>query len=218
MTFSAGHVGVFTRVLPESSTPDAQVHFIPFSATKLGGALHGFSGVTASVCQLRPESRGEVMIASNDPLAHPRIAPNYLSTDYDRRIMVEGLKMVRRIARAPAFAGYVAMEREPGDAVVDDDALLAYAREKGNTIFHPTSTCRMGSDDRAVTDERLRVRGIQGLRVADCVTDERLRVRGIQGLRVADCSIMPTVVSGNTNAPAIMIGEKCAGMILADSG
>jgi choline dehydrogenase len=168
-------------------------------ATKLGGALHDFSGVTASVCQLRPESRGEIMIASADPLAHPKIMPNYLSTDYDRRIMVEGLKMLRRIARAPALAQYVAMEREPGDAVVDDEGLLAFAREKGNTIFHPTSTCRMGNDDRAVVDERL-------------------RVRGIQGLRVADASIMPTVVSGNTNAPAIMIGEKCAAMILEDAG
>ena len=113
--------------------------------------------------------------------------------------MVEGLKMVRRITRAPAFAKYVALEREPGADIVDDAGLLAYAREKGNTIFHPTSTCRMGSDERAVTDERL-------------------RVRGIQGLRVADCSIMPTVVSGNTNAPAIMIGEKCARMILEDAG
>ena len=198
MTFSAGHVGVFTKVLPESETPDAQVHFIPFSATKLGGALHDFSGITASVCQLRPESRGEIMIASADPFAHPKIMPNYLSTDYDRRIMVEGLKMVRRIARSPAFAKYVAMEHEPGQDVIDDEGLLAFAREKGNTIFHPTSPCRMGNDDRAVVDDRL-------------------RVRGIQGLRVADASIMPTVVSGNTNAPAIMIGEKCAAMVLEDA-
>ncbi len=197
MTFSAGHVGVFTKVLPESATPDAQVHFIPFSATKLGGDLHPYSGVTASVCQLRPESRGQVMIRSADPLEHPRITPNYLSTEYDRRIMVEGLKMVRRIAQAPAFAKYVAMEREPGAEHVSDDALLTHVREKGNTIFHPTSTCRMGSDGRAVVDARL-------------------RVHGVQGLRVADCSIMPTVVSGNTNAPAVMIGEKCARMILED--
>jgi choline dehydrogenase len=197
MTFSAGHVGVFTRVLPDSATPDAQVHFIPFSATKLGGELHRFSGVTASVCQLRPESRGEIMISTRDPFTHPKILPNYLSTDYDRRIMVEGLKMVRRITRSPAFAKYVALEREPGDEVVDDAGLLDYAREKGNTIFHPSSTCRMGNDPQAVVDESL-------------------RVRGIRGLRVADCSIMPTVVSGNTNAPAIIIGEKCAQMILED--
>ncbi|MEM7426906.1 MAG: GMC family oxidoreductase N-terminal domain-containing protein [Pseudomonadota bacterium] len=198
MTFSAGHVGVFTRVLPQSATPDAQVHFIPFSATKLGGELHPYPGVTISVCQLRPESRGEVMIRSADPAEHPRISPNYLSTEYDRQIMVEGLKMVRRIAQAPAFARYVAMEREPGDENASDAALLDYAREKGNTIFHPTSTCRMGNDRRAVVDDRL-------------------RVHGVEGVRVADCSIMPTVVSGNTNAPAIMIGEKCAHMMLEDA-
>ena len=138
------------------------------------------------------------MIGSSDPLEHPRITPNYLSTEYDRRIMVEGLKMVRRIAHAPAFARHVAMEREPGAENVSDETLLAYAREKGNTIFHPTSTCRMGSDPRAVVDSRL-------------------KVRGIEGLRVADCSVMPTVVSGNTNAPAVMIGEKCAHMILEDA-
>ncbi len=198
MTFSAGHVGVFTKVLPESATPDAQVHFIPFSATKIGGELHPYSGVSASVCQLRPESRGEVMISSPDPFAHPKISANYLATEYDRRIMVEGLKMVRRINTSPAMAKYVVAEREPGDACVSDEDLLQYAREKGNTIFHPTSTCRMGSDPRAVVDARL-------------------RVHGIQGLRVADCSVMPSVVSGNTNAPAIMIGEKCAEMILEDA-
>lgn len=168
MTFSAGHVGVFTKVLPESATPDAQVHFIPFSATKSGGDLHPYSGVTASVCQLRPQSRGEVMIASSDPLEHPKITPNYLSTEYDRRIMVEGLKMVRRIAHAPAFARHVAMEREPGAENVADETLLDYVRETGSTIFHPTSTCRMGSDSRAVVDSRLRVHGVEGLRVADC--------------------------------------------------
>lgn len=198
MTFSAGHVGVFTKVLPESATPDAQVHFIPFSATKAGGDLHPYSGVTASVCQLRPESRGEVMIASSDPLKHPKITPNYLSTEYDRRIMVEGLKMIRQIAHAPAFARHVVMEREPGAENIGDETLLAYAREKGNTIFHPTSTCRMGCDSRAVVDSRL-------------------RVYGVEGLRVADCSVMPTAVSGNTNAPAVMIGEKCAHMILEDA-
>ena len=138
------------------------------------------------------------MINSIDPFAHPTITPNYLDTDYDRRIMVEGLRMVRRITEQPAFARYVMREHEPGSDQVTDEALLEYARNKGNTIFHPTSTCRMGSDTRAVVDARL-------------------RVHGVQGVRVADCSIMPTVVSGNTNAPAIMIGEKCAQMILEDA-
>ncbi len=198
MTFSAGHVCVFTTVLPQSATPDMQIHFIPFSATKLGGDLHPFSGVTVSVCQLRPESRGEVMIKSPDPLVHPRISPNYLSTEYDRQIMVEGLKAARRIISQPAFARHVDMEFEPGHDTGSDEALLTFAREKGNTIFHPTSTCRMGDDPRAVVDHRL-------------------RVHGVEGVRVADASIMPTVVSGNTNAPAIMIGEKCAHMILEDA-
>ena len=198
MTFSAGHACVFTKVLPESATPDVQVHFIPFSATKLGGELHPFSGVTASVCQLRPESRGEVMIRSNNPEEHPRITPNYLSTDYDCRLMIEGLKMLRRVYFSPAFEKYLLKEHEPGAENVTDEQLLTYAREKGNTIFHPTSTCRMGQDERAVVDERL-------------------KVRGIKGLRIADCSIMPAVISGNTNAPAVMIGEKCADMMLEDA-
>lgn len=195
MTFSAGHVGIFTKVLPESATPDVQVHFIPFSATKIGGNLHPYSGISVSVCQLRPESRGEIMIRSNNPFEHPKITPNYLSTEYDRRLMIEGLKMLRRITKAPAFARYVLTERDPGDEITSNESLLNYAREQGNTIFHPTSTCRMGNDPRAVVDHRL-------------------RVYGVQGLRIADCSVMPSIVSGNTNAPAIMIGEKCASMIL----
>lgn len=198
MTFSAGHVGVFMKVLPESATPDAQVHFIPFSAVSLGGKLHPFSGITASVCQLRPESRGTVMIDSADPLAHPRITPNYLATDYDRRIMVEGLKKLRTITHAPAFAQYVTAEREPGDAANTDDGLLDFVRNTGTTIFHPTSTCRMGTDPKAVVDARL-------------------RVHGVDGVRIADCSVMPTVPSGNTNAPAIMVGEKCAAMMREDA-
>jgi len=198
MTFGAGHVGVFMKALPESATPDAQVHFIPFSAVKLGGTLHPFSGITASVCQLRPESRGEVMIESADPARHPRITPNYLATDYDRRIMVEGLKKLRTITRSPAFAQYVTRERDPGDSVDTDHGLLDFVRNTGTTIFHPTSSCRMGTDPRAVVDARL-------------------RVHGVRGVRVADCSVMPTVPSGNTNAPAIMVGEKCAHMMREDA-
>ena len=198
LTFSAGHACVFAKVLPESATPDLQFHFIPFSADKPGTGLHNWPGVTSSVCQLRPESRGEISIRSTDPREHPKIVANYLSTDYDRRVLIEGLRLARRIAQAPAFAKYVDSEIEPGVDRVDDDALMEHIRERATTIFHPSSTCRMGQDDRAVVDERL-------------------RVRGLAGLRVADCSIMPTVVSGNTNAPAIMIGEKCADMMLADA-
>jgi len=198
LTFSAGHGCVFAKVLPESETPDIQFHFIPFSADKPGTGLHPWPGVTSSVCQLRPESRGEITIQSTDPRAHPRIVANYLSTEYDKRVLIEGLRLARRISQAPAFAKYVESEIEPGLERVDDEGLMEHIRERGTTIFHPTSTCRMGQDERAVVDERL-------------------RVRGVGGLRVADCSIMPTVVSGNTNAPAVMIGEKCADMMLADA-
>ena len=198
LTFSAGLAGLFAKVLPESETPDLQFHFIPFSADKPGSGLHKWSGVTASVCQLRPESRGEITLRSTDPREHPKIVANYLSTEYDRRVLIEGLRLARRISQAPSFAKYIEREIEPGSDRIDDEALLEHIRERGSTIFHPTSTCRMGRDESAVVDERL-------------------RVRGLQGVRVADCSIMPTVVSGNTNAPAIMIGEKCADMMRADA-
>ncbi|MEC8116327.1 MAG: choline dehydrogenase [Pseudomonadota bacterium] len=196
LTFSAGHACAFARVLPESETPDVQFHFIPFSAEKPGAGLHPWPGVTSSVCQLRPESRGEVTITSADPRTHPKIVANYLSTEYDRRVLIEGLRLSRKISQAPAFARYVSDEVEPGLDKVSDEDLMDHLRAKGGTIFHPTSTCRMGHDDRAVVDDQL-------------------RVHGVEGLRIADCSIMPRVVSGNTSAPAIMIGEKCADMMLA---
>ncbi|MEM0989617.1 MAG: choline dehydrogenase [Pseudomonadota bacterium] len=199
LTFAAGFAGAFAKVLPESATPDVQFHFIPFSADKPGEGLHPWPGVTSSVCQLRPESRGEITIKSKDPTEHPKIVANYLSTEYDRRVLIEGLKLSRRISQQASFAQHVAEEVEPGLDCQDDEALLEHIRARGNTIYHPTSTCRMGSDDRAVVDARL-------------------RVHGIAGLRIADCSIMPTVPSGNTSAPAIMVGEKCAAMMLEDAG
>ena len=199
MTFSAGHAGIFAKVLPESATPDIQFHFVPFSAKDpAGSGLHSWPGVSASVCQLRPESRGEVMVASSDPGQHPKITANYLATDYDKRVLIEGLKLCRRISQQPAFAQHLEAEIQPGPERKDDEALMAHVREQSSTIYHPSSTCRMGSDPRAVVDQRL-------------------RVHGVGGLRVADCSIMPTVVSGNTNAAAIMIGEKCADMMLEDA-
>jgi choline dehydrogenase len=197
MTFSAGAVGVFTRTRSELAAPDVQYHFIPFSAEGPGQGLHPFPGVLLSVCQLRPESRGEILIRSPDPREHPSIRPNYLDTELDRRTIVAGMRIARRMSRAPAFAQHLLREREPGESLESDEELLDFARTRGNTIFHPTSTCRMGQDERAVVDERL-------------------RVHGLRGLRVADCSIMPGVVSGNTNAPAIMIGEKASDMVLED--
>ncbi|MEM7742094.1 MAG: choline dehydrogenase [Pseudomonadota bacterium] len=198
LTFSAGFVGAFAKVLPESATPDIQFHFIPFSADKPGTGLHKWPGVSASVCQLRPESRGELSIQSPDPTQHPKIVANYLATEYDKRVLIEGLRLSRRISQLPPFAEYVSEEVEPGLGRVDDEALMEHIRERGSTIFHPTSTCRMGSD-------------------AMAVVDARLRVHGVAGLRIADCSVMPTVPSGNTSAPAIMVGEKCADMMLEDA-
>jgi choline dehydrogenase len=198
LTIGAGYAGAFLKTTPEVATPDVQFHFIIFSADKIGGNLHPFPGFIVSVCQLRPESRGTVHIKSADPTLPPAIQPRYMSAASDRECMIRGIHLTRRIMEQGAIKRYVAEERLPGPNVTTDDGLLAYARETGTTIFHPTSTCRMGSDKTAVVDERL-------------------RVHGFAGLRVADASIMPTVVSGNTNAACVMIGEKCADMVLEDA-
>jgi choline dehydrogenase len=175
-----------------------QVHFIIFSADTAGAALHSFPGFIASVCQLRPESRGFVRIKSADPTQPPAIQPRYLSSRSDRDTVVAGMKLLRRIMQQAAIRRYIAEERAPDARCTSDTELLAFARQTGTTVFHPTSTCRMGSDPAAVVDERL-------------------RVRGIERLRVVDGSIMPTVVSGNTNAAIVMIAEKAADMILQDA-
>ncbi|HVY00682.1 MAG TPA: choline dehydrogenase [Pseudorhodoplanes sp.] len=198
LAIGAGYAGAFLRTDPALASPDVQIHLIIFSADKLGGGLHPFPGFTMSVCQLRPESRGTVRIKSNDPRMPPAIRPNYLSAKLDRDTMVAGMKVLRRIMAQPAMRPYVAEERNPGPGRSSDEEILAYLRETGTTIFHPTSTCRMGKD-------------------ANAVVDERLRVRNFQSLRVADGAIMPTVVSGNTNAAIVMIGEKAADMILQDA-
>jgi choline dehydrogenase len=198
LTIAAGTSGAFFKTDPRLATPDIQIHFLPFSTDKMGEKLHPFSGFTASVCQLRPESRGSLRIRSADPAAPPEIRINYLASEVDRTTNVEGLKILRKILRAPALAPYVVEEVDPGDKVTSDEALLAYCRVRGTTIYHPTSTCRMGNDPLAVVDQRL-------------------RVRGINGLRVVDASVMPDLVSGNTNAPVIMIAEKASDMILQDA-
>lgn len=198
LAIGAGYAGAFLRTDPALASPDVQIHLIIFSAEKLGAGLHNFPGFTMSVCQLRPESRGTVHIKSADPSAPPAIQPRYLSAQLDRDTMVAGMKQMRQIMAQPAMAHFIAEERNPGPHRASDDDLLAYLRETGTTIFHPTSTCRMGSDPKAVVDERL-------------------RVRGFDRLRVADGAIMPTVVSGNTNAAIVMIGEKAADMILQDA-
>jgi choline dehydrogenase len=198
LTIAAGTSGAFFKTDPRLATPDIQVHFLPFSTDKMGEKLHSFSGFSASVCQMRPESRGSLRIRSADPSVPPEIRINYLATETDRTANVEGLKILRKILQAPALRPFVTEEVEPGVKVVTDEALLSYCRQRGSTIYHPTSTCRMGSDPLAVVDQRL-------------------RVRGIEGLRVVDGSIMPDLVSGNTNAAIIMIAEKASEMILEDA-
>jgi choline dehydrogenase len=198
LTVGAGYAGGFFRTDPALASPDVQVHFILFSAETVGKELHPFPGFIASVCQLRPESRGTVAIKSADPREAPAIQPRYMTAQHDRDTMVAGMKLLRRIMAQAPMQRFIAEEREPGAHAISDADLLAFARAKGTTVFHPTSTCRMGQD-------------------AAAVVDERLRVRGLEGLRVVDGSIMPTVVSGNTNAAIVMIAEKGADMILADA-
>jgi choline dehydrogenase len=198
LTIAAGTSGAFFKTNPRLATPDIQVHFLPFSTDKMGEKLHSFSGFSASICQLRPESRGSLRIRNADPASPPEIRINYLSTEVDRITNVEGLKILRKILQAPALRPYVAEEVDPGAKVVSDEALLSYCRARGSTIYHPTSTCRMGNDPLAVVDQRL-------------------RLRGLDGLRVVDASVMPDLVSGNTNAVVIMIAEKASEMILEDA-
>jgi choline dehydrogenase len=190
--------GCFMRAHPASATPDSQCSISLFSAQIIGGDLDPFPGVTGNCVLLRPESRGFVRIKSADPREAPGIHPNYLATQRDRETITAGVKAMRGIFRAPAMARHIAEEIEPGEQCVSDDELLDFIRRRGSTTYHPVGTCRMGQDRNAVVDERL-------------------RVRGFAGLRVVDASIMPAVVSGNTNAATIMIGEKGADMILADA-
>ncbi len=180
------------------SRPDIQFHVATLSADMAGGQVHPYSGFTFSVCQLRPQSRGAVRIRSTDPFDAPSMQPNYLSTDLDRRTAVAAVKAARAIAAAPAMRPYVKREVKPGPEAGDDAALLEFCRNQGVTIFHPTGTCKMGSD-------------------AAAVVDHRLRVHGLQGLRVVDCSVMPTLVSGNTHAAAVMVAEKAVDMIRQDA-
>jgi choline dehydrogenase len=190
--------GCFLRAHPASATPDSQCSISLFSTQTIGGELDPFPGVTGNCVLLRPESRGFVRIKSADPRAAPAIHPNYFATQRDRETIVAGVKAMRRIFQAPAMARHIAEEFEPGKQCISDDELLDFIRRRASTTYHPVGTCRMGQDQKAVVDERL-------------------RVRGFAGLRVVDASIMPAVVSGNTNAATIMIGEKGADMILEDA-
>ena len=185
---------LFARTRPELASPDVKISISPFSAERPQDGLHRFSGFTSIAYQLRPESRGEIKLKSPDPSNAPAVYPNYLATESDQRTIVAGLKLIRQILATPQMQALIVAEFQPGPAVESDAELLDYARNRGGTVYHPTSTCKMGTDPMAVVDAEL-------------------RVHGIEGLRVADASVMPTVVSGNTNAATIMIGEKVADMV-----
>lgn len=200
LTMAASQVAIFTKTREDMQRPDIQYHLQPLSADKPADGTHKFSAFTASVCQLRPTSTGTVELKSADPKDYPAIHPNYLATEEDQRTAIDSIRLTREIVNAPALKPLIAEEHEPGIQFQSDSELLEYARNRSTTIYHPTGTCKMGPVDDKST-----------------VVDHRLRVHGIQGLRVVDCSIMPEIVSGNTNAPAIMIGEKAADMIKEDA-
>lgn len=199
MTMAASLVIGFARTRAELETPDIQYHIQPWSADSPGEGVHPFSAFTASVCQLRPESRGKLTLRSADVRDHPVIRPNYLATETDRRTILAGVRQAQAIAAQAPLARRISIPHSPGPGDHDDAALLDWVRSTATTIYHPAGTCRMGEG-------------------SDAVVDARLRVHGVRGLRVADCSIMPEIVSGNTNAPAIMIGEKASDLIRADRG
>ena len=191
--YGVTNYGMFVRTQPGLTRPDAQFHVFPASGSFR--EPHPFSGVTIGACQLRPESRGSVMIKSRDHRVSPTIKANYLDSELDRQVMVGILKICRQLARHPKVHKYIVEERSPGPAAVTDDDLLTYVRNHSGTTYHPVGTCRMGADAKAVVDPNL-------------------RVRGLEGLYVVDASIMPTIISGNTNIPTVMIGEKFSDMII----
>ena len=198
LTAMPAFAGAFAKLLPHSSEPDTQFHFFPWSVDRMDEGPHSFSGFTILANQSRPESRGHIRITTREASAPPSIAANYLSAETDRQAVVEAGKFVRLLARSAALARIVTDELLPGVEVWTDEDFLAYARKEGQSAYHPVGTCRMGHDPGAVVDPQL-------------------RVHGIAGLRIADASVMPTLVSGNTNAACMMIGEKASDLILADA-
>jgi len=196
----AAQVGVFFRSNESLKTPDAQIHFAPAaSEPDKNGNLKAKPGTTATVCHLNPKSRGSVHITSSQPGDYPSIKANYLDAEYDQSAMIAAVRKVREIFQAPALNKHLGKEFLPGDQVQSDDEILSYIRSDAESVYHPVGTCKMGID-------------------GDAVVDSRLRVHGVQGLRVADASIMPSITSGNTHAPSVMIAERCADMLLQDAG
>jgi len=195
LTMAPSQLGIFAKSAERYETPNLEFHVQPLSTERLGERLHDFPGVTASVCNLRPTSRGSVTLRSKDPAQTPKIAPNYLSTPEDEIVAVESLRLARRLFETQAMARYTPKELKPGPDALSDEDLLAAAQRLGTTIFHPVGTARMGSD-------------------AMAVVDGELRVHRLDGLRVVDASVMPTITSGNTNAPTMMIAQKASEAIL----
>lgn len=200
LSMAPSQLGAFAKSDSALATPDLEYHVQPLTLDKFGEPLHPFPAFTASVCHLRPSSRGEIRAKSADPLAPPAIRPNYLATEADRRTAAEAIRLTRRIVAQPALRKYRPEEFRPGAEIVDTAALAEAAGRIGTTIFHPVGTCKMGPESDA-----------------GAVVDSRLRVHGVAGLRVADASVMPTITSGNTNAPTLMVAEKAAAMIREDA-
>src|SRR6185436_20124546 len=200
LTMAPSQLGAFAKSDPAIPTPDLQFHVQPISLDRFGDPPHPFPAFTASVCNLRPSSRGRIQIAAPDPRAHPAITPNYLATDEDRRTAVAALRLTRRIITGTqAMRKHEPEEFMPGPALQSDEELMKAAGDIGTTIFHPVGTCKMGRAGDA-----------------SAVVDPALRVRGIDRLRVIDASIMPAITSGNTNSPTVMIAERGSRLVLND--
>jgi choline dehydrogenase len=198
MSMAPSQLGAFTRSSPDKAWPDLEYHVQPLSLEAFGEPLHAFNAFTASVCNLNPTSRGTVHITSPDATVAPAIQPNYLSTDADRQVAAQSLRLTRQIVAQPALARFKPEEYKPGPQYQTDEELARLAGDIATTIFHPAGTCKMGRREDPMA-----------------VVDSRLRVRGVSGLRVADASVMPTITSGNTNSPTLMIAEKLAGWMTA---
>lgn len=198
MSMAPSQLGAFTRSSPAHATPNLEYHVQPLSLEKFGDPLHPFPAFTASVCNLRPTARGHIRLQSADPMMAPVITPHYLSTEQDKQVAVESLLLTRKIIAAPALQRFAPKEIKPGPELTTPEQLARAAGDIGTTIFHPVGTCKMGKPDDPLA-----------------VVDSQLRVLGVAGLRVIDAAIMPTITSGNTNAPTMMIAEKGAQMVLA---
>jgi choline dehydrogenase len=195
LSMAPSQLGAFARSGPEQNSANLEYHVQPLSLERFGEPLHSFPAFTASVCDLRPQSRGRIDIRSADPQEAPLIQPNYLSHPEDLRVAADAIRLTRRIVSAPALQGFKPVEYLPGASLQSEKQLQQAAAKIGTTIFHPVGTCRMGND-------------------GDAVVDAQLRVHGVPGLRIADASIMPRITSGNTCSPTLMIAEKAAQLIL----